>query len=160
MTEEERKVNIELSAALRGFDPPGEDLIEEGPGVGPPGEDPGEVEDPDEVEDKTDIPGPEAPKVPSEPEGKESDPGEDSPPDFSNPSQVVFWYGKQIVHLLGLMRREKASSRLRCLNSSIDSWSKAVRLAIDSSELEAVKADLLELRRQIESKQPLAVVRE
>ncbi len=72
-------------------------------------------------------------------------------PDFSNPSDVVVWHGRQVIYLLGLMRREKAAARLRCLNSAIDAWSKCIRLAIDSSELEAVKKDLLALRQQIEN---------
>lgn len=71
-------------------------------------------------------------------------------PDFSDPSSVVEWHGKSIIKYLSLMKREKASSRLRLLNASIDSWSRASRLAHDSSEIESLKSDLAELRELVE----------
>lgn len=70
-------------------------------------------------------------------------------PDFQNPTKVVRWHGQQIIRYLTLMRREKASSRLRLLNASIDSWSRAYRLSADSSELEELKRELEELREMI-----------
>ena len=72
-------------------------------------------------------------------------------PDFENPSSVVQWYGERIVSYLAMMKREKAASRLRALNSAIDSWSKAYRLASDTSELEQLKSELDELRQIIEA---------
>ena len=76
-------------------------------------------------------------------------------PNFSDPSSVIKWHGKQIIRYLSLMRREKASSRLRLLNTSIDSWSRAFRLCADTSELEGLKRELDELREMvIESSTP------
>ena len=72
-------------------------------------------------------------------------------PNFADPSSVVQWHGERIIFYLRLMRREKASSRLRLLNSSIDSWSRASRLAHDSSEIETLKTELQELRTMIET---------
>ena len=71
-------------------------------------------------------------------------------PDFADPSSVVQWHGRNIIHYLSLMRREKASLRLRLLNASIDSWARASRLAHDSSEIEALRADLQQLREIVE----------
>ena len=71
-------------------------------------------------------------------------------PDFADPSSVVAWHGKSIIKYLSLMKREKASSRLRLLNASIDSWSRASRLSADTSELENLKTELAELREMIE----------
>jgi len=71
-------------------------------------------------------------------------------PNWSDPSSVVNFHGAKIIHLLNLMRRETAASRLRLLNSSIDSWSRASRLANDSSELDQLKADIEALKTAIE----------
>ena len=72
-------------------------------------------------------------------------------PDFENPSSVITWYGREIVRLLSAARREKSLVRLRALNSAIDSWSKAYRLASETSELEGLKSELEELRQIVEA---------
>ena len=80
-------------------------------------------------------------------------------PDFSDPSSVVRWYGERIITYMKLARREKALTRLRALNSAIDSWSKAIRLAHDSSELEQLKQELQELRELVEAERGLRAVK-
>lgn len=80
-------------------------------------------------------------------------------PDFADPSSVVAWYGGQIIHLLKLARREKSLIRLRALNSAIDSWARASRLAHDSSEIETLKNELAELRTMIETERGMRVVK-
>ncbi|MBT3272117.1 MAG: hypothetical protein HN368_03105 [Spirochaetales bacterium] len=79
-------------------------------------------------------------------------------PDFGDPGSVVRWHGENILRYLAMMKKEKASSRLRLLNSSIDSWSRASRLAHDSSEIETLKNELSELRDMIMTG-PQAVVK-
>ena len=80
-------------------------------------------------------------------------------PDFSDPSSVVLWYGSQILYLLRLARREKSLVRLRALNSAIDSWARASRLAHDSSEIETLQTELAELRQMIESERGIRAIK-
>ena len=80
-------------------------------------------------------------------------------PDFSDPSSVVSWYGAQIIHFLGLMKKEKAASRLRILNSSIDSWARAFRLSADTSELSELKNQLDELKATIQAQQRIRAIK-
>ena len=86
----------------------------------------------------------------------------ESTPDFTDPTAVVVWFGREIVRLLASARREKSLVRLRALNSSIDSWSRAFRLASDTSELEKLKTELDELRDLFEAEHrtgPVGVTR-
>jgi len=69
--------------------------------------------------------------------------------DWTNPTRVVRWYGRRIQLLLSDMANEKPGTRLRALNEAIKAWSSASRLAHDSSEIEALKADLEELKEAI-----------
>lgn len=85
--------------------------------------------------------------------------GEVDSVNWKDPNAVVDWYGKQVIGFLRLMRKEKAGTRLRALNGALDSWTKAYRLASESSELEALKQRLDELQREIESSQRIHVAK-
>ena len=71
-------------------------------------------------------------------------------PDFSDPSQVVQWFGGQILHLMHVSRRSDSLQRLRALSGSMSAFSSMLRLAHDSSELENLKAELADLRTMVE----------
>ena len=78
-------------------------------------------------------------------------------PNFGDPSAVVQWYGNQILALMHIARRESALKRLRALSGALDSWSKMLRLANDSSELQTLKDELQELRQMVESERKTGV---
>lgn len=80
-------------------------------------------------------------------------------PDFTNPGEVVKWFGGEIIRLLGQMTREKAGARLRALNSAVDSWSRAYRLSADTVELQQLKQDLDELRQHVEAERGIRIVK-
>jgi len=83
-------------------------------------------------------------------------------PDFSDAAQVTKWFGEKIIEYMHLARRKEALQRLKTLSSALDSWSRILKLANDSSELENLKTELADLRQMVEAERktgPKAVVR-
>lgn len=85
-------------------------------------------------------------------------------PDFNDAASVTRWYGAQIIDTYSTMgrgQRVKAETRLRVLSTALDTWSKLYRLAGDTAELSALKAELAELRDIINAERggPRGVVR-
>lgn len=89
---------------------------------------------------------------------RKSDLVESDSPDFENASDVIRWHGDLITYYMSLMRREKATVRLRLLNSSIDSWARAHRLS--SGEGAVLRNEIAELREMIMKNGPRGIVRE
>ena len=83
----------------------------------------------------------------------------DSNVNWMNPTDVTVWYGNMVIHFLRLMRKAKAGQRLRALNSAVDSWQKAYKLASDSTELEELKQRLDQLQSQLDREQGIRAVR-
>jgi hypothetical protein len=83
-------------------------------------------------------------------------------PDFTDATAVTTWYGKQIIDLIHAARREKALSKLRAMGAALDTWSKLLRLSCDTSEIQTIKQELSELRRDLEAQRsgPRGVVRQ
>lgn len=117
--------------------------------------------DPEPKEEPSEQPEPE--EAGAKPEEAPADPEGEAGPDWENPTSVLRWYGSEIIRLIGLARRKEALSRLRALAGALDCWAKLARLSADTSEIEAIKAELGALRRELEAQKglgPRGVVRQ
>ena len=82
-----------------------------------------------------------------------------SEPDPKDLESVITWYFKQIIFLLNKMSRKESGARLRALNSAMDSFAKLRRLSADTAELQQLKKELDELKREIQQEQQLRRVK-